>query len=67
MSVENISLTDKIKADYGTLKFFCLKNGINYNTFKRVFYGQSSSKPIVNILKKHKYIKSADDIKRKVA
>lgn len=67
MSVENsLSLTQRIKEDWGSVPFFCRKNGINYNTFKQVIYGYGTSSKIVNLLKKHKYIKNADEL-RKVA
>lgn len=67
MSVENsLSLTQRIKEDWGTLKRFCEKNNININTYKVVVTGNGTSTRIVNILKKHKYIKNADEL-RKVA
>ncbi len=65
MSVENsLSLTQRIKEDWGTLKRFCEKNNININTYKVVVTGHGTSAKIVNILKKHKYIKSADELKK---
>ncbi len=61
-----MTVSEKIRKDYGTVAFFCRKNGINYNTFKQVIYGYGTSSKIVNLLKKHKYIKNADEL-RKVA
>ena len=55
-------LSKKIKDDWGTVKRFCEKNDINYNTYKQVVYGSGKSSRIVSILKKHKYIKTADDL-----
>ena len=64
---DTLSLTQKIKEDWGSVSFFCKKQDINYNTFRQVIYGYGTSARIVNILKKHKYIKSADELQRKVA
>lgn len=64
MSAENsLSLTQKIN-DWGTLKRFCEKNNININTYKVVVTGNGTSARIVNILKKRKYIKSANELKK---
>jgi len=60
----SMTLTDKIKDDYGTVKRFCAKNNINYNTYKQVVYLGATSAPIAKILIKHKYIKSADELKK---
>lgn len=59
-----LTLVQKIKEDWGSMSFFCKKQDINYNTFRQVIYGYGTSTRIVNILKKHKYIKSADELKR---
>lgn len=64
---DTLTLNQKIRKDWGCIKYFCKKHKINYNTFKQVIYGYQTSTQIVNLLKKYKYIKSADDIKRKVA
>lgn len=60
------TLTEKIKKDYGTVKHFCKKNSINWNTFKVVTGGKGTSDPIVKILVKHGYIESAEDLKKEV-
>lgn len=65
MSVDKtLTLVQKIKEDWGSMSFFCKKQDINYNTFRQVIYGYGTSTRIVNILKKHKYIKSADELKK---
>lgn len=61
---DTLTLTQKIREDWGSVPFFCRKNNINYNTFKQVIYGYGTSTKIVNLLKKHKYIKSANDLKK---
>jgi len=59
-----ISLTNKIKNDYGTVKRFCFINNININTFKQISYGIAKSKRITDILVKHNYIKNAEELKK---
>ena len=61
---DTLSLTQKIREDWGTITFFCKKHEINVHTFRQVIYGYGTSSRIVNILKKHKYIKSADELKK---
>ena len=46
------------------LKAFCKENDINLNTYKVVISGHGTSTRITNILKKHKYIKSANELKK---
>ena len=53
-----------MREDWGTITFFCKKHEINVHTFRQVIYGYGTSSRIVNILKKHKYIKSADELKK---
>lgn len=60
-----MTLTEKIKKDYGTVKRFCIVNNININTFKQVSYGLGKSNRIFNILKSHKYIKNSSELERK--
>lgn len=55
-------ISKKIIADHGTLVCYCRKNGINVNTFKQVLYGNAKSKPIAELLKRHKYIKNLNEI-----
>ena len=57
-------LTIQIREDYGTLERFCKVHEINKNTFKNVIYGYATSLKIINLLKKHNYIKNADELKR---
>ncbi|SFP61566.1 hypothetical protein [Hydrogenimonas thermophila] len=49
--------TAKILDDWGTVKRFCKKNGININTYRVVKAGNGKSKKIENILKEHGYLK----------
>ena len=64
---DTLTLTQKIREDWGSVPFFCSKNDINYNTFKQVIYGYGTSTKIVNLLKKHKYIKSANELVKKAS
>lgn len=64
---EPISISAKIKNDWGTMTHFCKKNDINYNTFKVVLYGHATSNPIIEKLKKHGYIKDASELQKKCA
>ena len=65
MTAENtLTLTQKIREDWGSVPFFCRKNDINYNTFKQVIYGYGTSKKITDLLKKYKYIKNANELKK---
>ncbi|WP_294962343.1 hypothetical protein [Sulfurimonas sp.] len=57
-------LTMKIKDEYGSVKRFCEKNNINLNTYKVVISGNGTSSKIANILINHRYITSADDLKK---
>ena len=67
MTVENtLTLTQKIREDWGSVPFFCKKRDRNVHTVRQVIYGYGTSSKIVNLLKKHKYIKNADEL-RKVA
>ncbi len=56
----------KIKEDYGTVKRFCEKNNINYSTWKVVMAGNGKSARIINILKKHKYIKDEKELEKRL-
>ncbi|RRD53588.1 hypothetical protein [Campylobacter rectus] len=58
------NVSTKIKNDYGTLVLFCKKHNLNLQTFKQVLYGYGKSQRVVEILLKHKYIKSADELTR---
>lgn len=60
-------ITKKIREDWGTIPTFAKKNNLCQYTVRQVLYGTKTSKKVLEALKKYKYIKSADDIKRKVA
>ncbi|WP_324172011.1 hypothetical protein [Sulfurimonas sp.] len=62
-----LELSKKIKKDYVTVENFCTKHNIKYNTYKGVVNGSHPSQPIVKILIKEGYIKSADDLLKKAA
>jgi|GEM_PF-1762275 len=64
-NLENLTISQRIKNDYGTLVFFCKKHGINLHTFKRVLYGYGTSTRIANLLIKLGYIKCKDELKSK--
>ncbi len=61
------NLTDKIREDYGTVVRFCKLHDINVNTYKVVALGNGTSTRISNILIKHKYIKSAKELRKRRA
>jgi len=62
-NLENLTISQRIKNDYGTLVFFCKKHEINLHTFKRVLYGYGTSTRIANLLIKLGYIKCKDELK----
>ena len=50
--------TKKIREDYGTVRHFCRKNGINYNTLYVTKTGKwAISSKLIDRLKKLGYIK----------
>lgn len=49
--------TDRIKEDFGSVKRFLRLHGINENTYKVVKSGNGTSKRIVDLLKKHGYLR----------
>jgi len=63
-NLENLTISQKIKNDYGTLVFFCKKHEINLHTFKRVLYGYGTSTRIANLLIKLGYIKCKDELRK---
>ncbi len=64
MIQDGLSITEKIKEDYGTVTFFCKKHNLNIHTFRQVIYGYGTSKKITDLLKKYKYIKNANELKK---
>jgi hypothetical protein len=56
--MERKELTQRIKADYGTVKRFCEVMGINYKTYNCVLSGHSRSKKVVDTLISIGYVKS---------
>jgi len=57
-----MTITNKIKEDWGTVVRFCKKHDININTFHVVIYGDGKSAPITNLLIKLGYIKNASEL-----
>ena len=51
MIQDGLSITEKIKEDYGTVTFFCKKHNLNIHTFRQVIYGYGTSKKITDLLK----------------
>jgi len=49
--------TDRIKEDFGSVKRFLRLHGINENTYKVVISGHGTSRRIVDLLKKHGYLR----------
>ena len=64
-SRNEMTLGDKIREDWGTVRFFCRKNKINYNTFGVVAQGAGVSKPITDLLISYGYINDASELKKK--
>ena len=47
-------IVKKIKDEYGTVKHFCKKKGLNYDSFRVYLAGKFKSKKIEAILKEEK-------------
>lgn len=60
-------VSERIKAEYGTLVNFSRKKGINLSTLKGVLYGRQDSEPILKLLKKEKFCLSANELGKEVA
>ena len=50
--------TKRLREDWGTVKHFCKKKGVNYNTFKVWNAGYQDSKKLAKVFRKY-LIKSA--------
>ena len=55
-------ITQRIKEEYGTVKFFCKKNNLNYNTVVAVMYGVQRSPKILKILKEKGFLRADSEI-----
>jgi len=64
VSENEMTVSQKIIEDWGTLVHFCKKNNLNPNTFQQILYGYNKSKRISDILIKHGYIKDASELSR---
>ncbi len=59
-----MTITQKIKSDYGSLKHFAKKEGLAYQSLRNTISGQ---KPTIKVLKKLiglGYIQTADELKK---
>jgi len=64
VSENEMTVSQKIIEDWGTIVHFCRKNNLNLSTFNQILYGYSKSKPISDLLIKHGYIKHASELSR---
>ena len=62
MSKKKSIISTRIKDDYGTVKFFCKKHDLNYNTVSAVIYGVQRSKKITKLFKELNYLRDESDI-----
>ena len=60
MKKRAIADVKKIRDDWGTLKHYAKKRGINYYTLRNVIYGLGNSQKIKNTLKKDGYIEDGE-------
>lgn len=58
-----MTINDKIREEYGTIKRFCKIEGIKYNTLNVVLSGYGSSKPIAKRLKQLGIIENINEVK----
>lgn len=49
-------LTQRIKAEHGTVKCYITKRGVNWHTFKNVARGWSTSSTITDMLKEDGFL-----------
>ena len=61
---EFTSLSQRIREDWGTVKHYCRKRGINPNTLKQVVYGYNASQQILDTLIADGYVKDREDLLR---
>lgn len=57
-----MTLTERIRQDWGTGTHFCRKHGLNYGSFALVIGGHRKSQKCVDALIAHGYIKKASDL-----
>ena len=63
--MQNMSLSKQIIEDWGSLKHFAKKTGVNYQYLRSTISGQQRLKDAVNVLIKFEYITSVDDLPKK--
>lgn len=59
-----MTVTEKIKLDYGTVKRFCRVKGISYTTVLNTMAGDVRNKTINSMLIDMGYINCPDDLKK---
>lgn len=57
-----MTLTKRIKDQFGSLKHFCKVAKINPQSLSVIIYGNAKSQPCVDALIKYGFIKSASDL-----
>ena len=62
-----MTVSEKIKDDWGTIQHFAKKNGLNPQIVRNCLCGRTNYKTVVSKLLECGYINSINDLKRKVA
>ena len=57
-----MTLKEKIKDQYGTMRHFCRKNNVSYNSVKQVLVGNQKSQPVVDALLAKGFITEITDL-----
>ncbi len=57
-----MTITNKIKNEYGTVKHFCKIKGISYRSMYEIMQGVNKSKACVDALLEHKFIKDITEL-----
>ena len=57
-----MTLTERIKNEFGSLKHFCKVANINVNSLSVIIAGGAKSQPCVDALIEHGFIDSIDDL-----
>lgn len=61
-SEKAMTLTERIKDQFGSLKHFCKVAGINPQSLSVIIYGNAKSQPCVDALIEYGFIESASDL-----
>lgn len=57
-----MTITEKIREDWGTMKHFCKKNDVPYESLRVMLGGIQKSQQCVDALISHGYITKASDL-----